>query len=593
MSFLVMSLMSSIADKKPLFLPTITLGLAVLCSAAFASDPVIVPEAASGFRASHTVEAKSAMAVTANAYATEAAVKILKAGGSAVDAGIAAQLVLGLVEPQSSGIGGGAFMLYWDAEKNKLTSWDGRETAPQAVDENYFLKADDSPMGFFAAVVGGHSVGVPGVIAMLEAAHKKHGKLPWADLFSPAIALAKNGFVISPRLHTLLVQMPKVAVNPAISAYFFSDATTPKAIGTRLKNPDYAATLKKIAKGGSKAFYQGTIAKNMVKAIHSDPNRTGLLSAADLASYQSKERAAVCAAFHTYQVCGAPPPSSGGTTVIAILKMIEEIEKNTSTFTEADFIHTFIEASRLAFADRNTYVGDPDFVSVPTAGLVDSTYLAQRASLIKLDQRTPQTEAGKPPLAPQRITSASPELPSTSHFSIVDTEGNVLSMTTSIETAFGSRIFVDGFLLNNQLSDFSFTPTDSDGSKIANRIQAGKRPRSSMSPIIVFKDHKPLLAIGSPGGARIIDYVAASLYRILVEKQDLAAAISAGHIIAMGDTSELEIGRFTSELKNQLKARGHQFKERDQTSGLHGILIEDKKLKGAADPRREGQALGF
>ena len=273
--------------------------------------------------------------------------------------------------------------------------------------------------------------------------------------------------------------------------------------------------------------------------------------------------------------------------------MIEEIEKNTSTFTEADFIHTFIEASRLAFADRNTYVGDPDFVSVPTAGLVDSTYLAQRASLIKLDQRTPQTEAGKPPLAPQRITSASPELPSTSHFSIVDTEGNVLSMTTSIETAFGSRIFVDGFLLNNQLSDFSFTPTDSDGSKIANRIQAGKRPRSSMSPIIVFKDHKPLLAIGSPGGARIIDYVAASLYRILVEKQDLAAAISAGHIIAMGDTSELEIGRFTSELKNQLKARGHQFKERDQTSGLHGILIEDKKLKGAADPRREGQALGF
>ena len=585
--------MSSIADKKPLFLPTIALGLALLCSAAFASDPVIVPEAASGFRTSHTVEAKSAMAVTANAYATEAAVKILKAGGSAVDAGIAAQLVLGLVEPQSSGIGGGAFMLYWDAEKNKLSSWDGRETAPQGVDENYFLKADGSPMGFFEAVVGGHSVGVPGVIAMLEAAHKKHGKLPWADLFSPAIALAKNGFVISPRLHTLLVQMPKVAVNPAISAYFFSDATTPKAIGTRLKNPDYAATLKKIAKGGSKAFYQGTIAKNMVKAIHSDPNRTGLLSAADLANYQSKERAAVCAAFHTYQVCGAPPPSSGGTTVIAILKMIEEIEKNTSTFTEADFIHTFIEASRLAFADRNTYVGDPDFVSVPTAGLVDSTYLAQRAGLIKLDQRTPQTEAGKPPLAPQRITSASPELPSTSHFSIVDTEGNVLSMTTSIETAFGSRIFVDGFLLNNQLSDFSFTPTDSDGSKIANRIQAGKRPRSSMSPIIVFKDHKPLLAIGSPGGARIIDYVAASLYRILVEKQDLAAAISAGHIIAHGDTSELEIGRFTSELKNQLKARGHQFKERDQTSGLHGILIEDKKLKGAADPRREGQALGF
>jgi gamma-glutamyltranspeptidase/glutathione hydrolase len=566
---------------------------AAMSSATNASDPIIIPEAASGFRDTTTVNAEAAMAVTANPYATFAAEQILRVGGSAIDAGIAAQLVLGLVEPQSSGIGGGAFMLYWDAKKQKLSSWDGRETAPKAVNENHFLTTDGSVMSFFDAVIGGHSVGVPGVVAMLEAAHKQSGKLPWAKLFDPAIALANKGFLISPRLYTLLVKMPKVAINPAISAYFFIDANTPKAIGTRLKNPAYASVLRKIATQGSSAFYKGAIAKNIVRAVKSDPNRTGLLSATDLASYQAKQRSAVCATFQVYKVCGAPPPSSGGTTVIAILKMIEAAEKHSPTFNEIDFIHTFIEASRLAFADRNTYVADPDFVDVPTTGLVDTHYLMQRASLIDPKKRTLNVAAGKPPAAPTRIRSASPELPSTSHFSIVDADGNVLSMTTSIETAFGSRIFVDGFLLNNQLTDFSFSPADADGSKIANRIQAGKRPRSSMSPMIVFKDDKPLLTIGSPGGARIIDYVAASLYRILADGEDIAHAISAGHVIAMGDTTELETGRFSEEVKKELQQRGHQFTERDQTSGLHGIMIKDSGLEGAADPRREGQALGF
>ncbi|MEX1664388.1 gamma-glutamyltransferase [Zhongshania arctica] len=579
--------------NKPRLSITAAILFAAMSSATYASDPVIIPEAASGFRDTTTVSAKSAMAVTANPYATYTAEKILRAGGSAIDAGIAAQLVLGLVEPQSSGIGGGAFMLYWDASQKQLSSWDGRETAPQLVDENHFLTSDSQPMGFFDAVIGGYSVGVPGVLAMLEASHNKFGKLPWEALFAPAISLASNGFIVSPRLHTLLVKMPKVAVNPAIESYFFSDAKTPKPIGTVLKNPAYARALSKIASKGSAVFYKGDIANNIVKAVKSDPNRAGLLRKSDLANYKASERAPVCATFRSYKVCGAPPPSSGGTTVIAILKMIEAVEDRSPAFSEADFLHTFIEASRLAFEDRNAFVADPDFVEVPTAGLVDSGYLNQRAALIDIEKRALSVAAGKPPAAPIRIRSASPELPSTSHFSIVDANGNVLSMTSSIETAFGSRIFVDGFLLNNQLTDFSFTPENADGSKIANRIQAGKRPRSSMSPMIVFKDDKPLLAIGSPGGARIIDYVAASLYRILAEDEDIAHAISAGHVIAMGDTTELETGRFSEEVKNELQLRGHQFTERDQTSGLHGIVIKESGLEGAADPRREGQVLGF
>jgi gamma-glutamyltranspeptidase/glutathione hydrolase len=567
--------------------------LLLISYASYASDPTIVPEAASGFNKSPAVTAKSAMAVTANPYATKAAQKILAQGGSAVDAGIAAQLVLGLVEPQSSGIGGGAFMLFWDAQRKQLSSWDGRETAPQAVNESHFLHADGSAMGFFEAVVGGHSVGVPGVVAMLDAAHRQFGKLPWSTLFTPAIELADTGFVISPRLHTLLKEMPKVAVNPAISSYFFNADGKPKAVGNLLQNPAYAATLRKLAQDGSKAFYHGDMAKDMVAAVANDPNRAGSLSLSDLASYHAIQRPAVCAPYRQYQICGAPPPSSGGTTVLAILGMIEAIERQRGALRGVDFIHTFIEASRLAFADRNRYIADPDFVTVPTAGLVERYYLKSRAALIKPNRRLANVVAGKPVGAPAVVDSSSPELPSTSHFSIVDADGNVLSMTTSIETAFGSRVFVGGFLLNNQLSDFSFSPQEKDGSKIANRIQAGKRPRSSMSPIIVFKDGSPVLAIGSPGGARIIDYVAGSLYRVLGQGEAIDTAIASGHIIAMGDLVELEAGRFDRDVIKQLQKRGHPVKESDQTSGLHGILIKESGLEGAADPRREGQALGY
>lgn len=554
-----------------------------------ASDPLIVPEAASGVGESRSVQSGHAMAVTANPYASRAAKEILQRGGSAVDAAITAQLVLGLVEPQSSGIGGGAFMLHWDASAGALSSWNGRETAPVAADEDHFLASSGQPMAFFDAVIGGYSVGVPGVIAMLEAAHKAHGKLPWAALFQPAINLAEQGFAVSPRLHSLLTNTPKLAVNAAMRDYFFIDGQ-PKPVGSLLKNPAYAATLRQVASGGAAVFYHGDLASQIVTAVTKDPNRAGKLQLSDLANYRAQQQQPICARFKDYEVCGAPPPSSGGTTVLAILGILQNLLGEAPDEVP---LHGFIEASRLAFADRNRYVADPDFADVPTRGLVDPTYLKQRAALASRQQRIADVPAGQPPGAPERQDARSPELPSTSHFSIVDRDGNVVSMTTSIETAFGSRIMVGGFLLNNQLTDFSFAPKDEQGQKIANRLESGKRPRSSMAPTIVLKNGKPILAIGSPGGARIIDYVALSLYRILAMNMPIEEAIAAGHIVAMGPYLELESGRFSDAQIQALRNLGHSPKEGEQTSGLHVIRLLPDGLEGAADPRREGQVDGF
>ncbi|MBY0473873.1 MAG: gamma-glutamyltransferase [Nitrosomonas sp.] len=562
---------------------------------AHASDPIIAPEAASGFGAIKSGNYSKAMAVTANPHASRAAAKILRQGGSAVDATIAAQLVLGLVEPQSSGIGGGAFMLHWRARDGELVAWDGRETAPASVSEAHYLNADGEPMDFFSAVIGGHSVGVPGVLAMLEASHKEHGKLPWADLFQPAIALAEQGFAISERLHILLSRMPKVAVNPQIRNYFYSQTETdwqPKAEGSLLKNPAYAQTLRRLATLGAADFYRGELAKQIVQAVNHDPNRAGHLSFSDMAAYQPEKREAVCGQFQMYRICGAPPPSSGGITVLAILGLLEAYEIHYGE--RADWQHGFIEASKLAFADRNAYVGDPAFVSVPTQGMINRDYLQQRAKLISNNTILGTVNAGLPPGAEPRLSSNSPELPSTTHLSIVDTEGNVVSMTSSIETAFGSRIMVGGFLLNNQLTDFSFTPKTIDGSLIANRVQPGKRPRSSMAPTIVFKDGRALLAIGSPGGTRIINYVAGSLYRILAKKLPAAEAIADGHLVAMGYGVEMERGRADESTLTRLRGQGHHITLKDQTSGLHVVLIDAKNgLEGGADPRREGEISGF
>lgn len=584
-----------------------------------AADNALVPEAASRSTvasAAQNAGAQRFMAVTANAHATDAAVAMLRRGGSAVDAMIAAQLVLGLVEPQASGIGGGALMLYWDRQSQRLHYFDARETAPAAVDENYFLRDSGEPLAFLDAVIGGHAVGTPGIVKLLAAAHERHGKLPWADLFQPAIALAEKGFSISPRLHTLLEETPRLLESPSLRAYFFQADGTPKPAGTLLQNHAYAKTLQLLARDGEAAFYRGPLARAIVDAVQRDPNRSGALALGDLAAYKTIERAPLCMDYREYKLCGAAPPSSGATTVFAIMGMLQRFTPAARAPNTAEFAHLFAEASRLAFADRDTYVADPDFVAVPAAGLIAPDYLAARAKLIDPQRAAPMVSAGHPALPLQRappekaaarhyLTAASPELISTSHLSIVDAAGNALSMTTTIESAFGSRILVDGFFLNNQLTDFSFTPRGTDGKRVANRIEPGKRPRSSMAPVIVFRAGKPVLLLGSPGGARIIDYVAKTLLYSLDNQMSPQTAIASPHIVAMNRDVELEQrsgGEFGTtaldELKAALEKRGHNVKIAPQSSGLNAIWIEEKKriegkrLTGSSDPRREGAVGG-
>lgn len=572
---------------------------------------LVVPEAASGFVQVPAVHARQWLAATNNPHATAAAAAILREGGSALDAAIAAQVILGLVEPQSSGIGGGAFLLYWDNQEGELRGYDGRETAPAAVTPGHFLDAADEPMGFLDAVVGGHAVGVPGVLRMLELAHQRHGRLPWATLFHPAIALAESGFAISPRLHTLLRDTPRLTEQPAMRDYFFTPDGAPKPVGTLLRNLAYADTLRRIAAGGADAFYEGPIARDMVAAVQG-AGRPGLLAIEDLQRYAAVERAPVCGAYRQYRVCGAAPPSSGGTTVLAILGMLQHVDPSLLKPGSVSFYHLFSEASRLAFADRNTYVADPDFVPIPTAGLVDPEYLARRARLLSATRRLPEAVPGQPPApdaaALRHIPSVSPELVSTSQITVVDRFGDALTMTTSIETAFGSRLLVRGFLLNNQLTDFSFAPAHA-GAAIANRIEAGKRPRSSMAPTIVFENERPRILTGSPGGARIIDYVAKTLIYTLNDDLPLAASIASPHITEIGGGVELEAGRVAEPVIKRLRALGHRVVEMSQTSGLNGIVIAAQglpahgnapqgealqgwALTGSVDPRREGLAAG-
>lgn len=560
--------------------------------AAAPPGPERAPEADTGVGTVATARAERYLAVTANPHATRAATAMLAAGGSAVDAAIAAQLVLGLVEPQSSGIGGGAFMLHWNARQSRLQAYDGRETAPATVEETLFLRPDGSPMGYFEAVIGGASVGVPGVVKMLALAHAEHGELDWKRLFEPAIRLAREGFAVSPRLHLLLDKVPRVAVNPAIRDYFYTAEGDPLPEGARLRNPAYAHTLEQLAREGAEVFYRGAIARDIVRAVGSDPNRRGALSLEDMAAYRALERDPVCGRYRHYRVCGMPPPSSGGTTVLAILGMLEALEVDPAA-PLVQRAHFFAEASRLAFADRGRYLADPDMVAVPTAGLVDSAYLRRRAQLIDPCQAMADNPPGDPPGAPPRAAAASPELPSTSHLSIVDAEGNALSMTSSIEMAFGSRILVGGFLLNNQLTDFSFVPRKPGQHLVANRVQGGKRPRSSMAPTVVFADDRPVLLIGSPGGSRIIDYVARSLWDVLDGRRDLPQAVAAPHWVHSGRGDlELESGHDLEALAEGLRERGHSVTLRPQTSGLHAIQIAPDGLLGVADPRREGAAAG-
>jgi gamma-glutamyltranspeptidase/glutathione hydrolase len=539
-------------------------------------------------------ESKTFMVAAANPHAVDAGVEILEAGGGAVDAAVAVQMVLGLVEPQSSGIGGGAFMLYFDAAGRKVISFDGRETAPAAATPELFLDAAGNKMKFWDAVVGGRSVGVPGVPRMLETAHRRHGKLPWARLFEPAIRLATEGFKVSPRLSGLIAGDKHLKRYPATGAYFHTQAGEPLPAGHILKNPEYAATLRAIAKGGADAFYQGDIARDIVAVVRGALDNPGLLSEADLAAYEAKIRPPVCVTYRSNKVCGMGPPSSGGLTVGMILGILKNFAVGKLPPGSVDAEHLFIEAARLAYADRALYMADSDFISVPVKGLLDPNYLRERGSLIDLEKSMGKAAAGEPPVKKTELRSPGDalEIPSTSHFSIVDAGGNAVSMTTSVESAFGSRIMVGGFLLNNQLTDFSFSP-EIDGKPVANRVEPGKRPRSSMAPTIVMGPGGGLrLVTGSPGGSRIINYTARSVMAVLDWNLDPQWAVTRGHVISRNGKVDLEEGTFWDEMKVGLESRGHEINVRKLTSGLHAILVENGKLYGGADPRREGIAAG-
>ena len=529
----------------------------------------------------------------ANPHAARAGLEMLRAGGSAVDAAIAAQAVLTLVEPQSSGIGGGAFMLHYEGRSRRVDAYDGRETAPAAAGPGLFLGPDGNRMKFLEAVVGGRSVGVPGVLRMLEMAHRAHGKLPWARLFQPAIRLARDGFAISPRLHYFIGRAKGLETFATGRRYFFTPDGTPKPVGARLANPALAATLERIATGGAVAFYTGELARRIVATVRDAPNNPGLLSLADLAGYRAVKRPALCRPYRNRRVCTMPPPTSGGLTTLQILGLLERFDMASVAPESATAIHLISEASRLAYADRDAYIADPDFAKVPVEGLLRPSYLATRSGMISAARSMGKAPAGIPGRRAQAPpVSAAPELPSTSHFTVVDGDGNAVSMTTSIENIFGSRLMVGGFMLNNQLTDFSFRPEIS-GRKVANRVEPGKRPRSSMAPTMVLDDGGSLvLAVGSPGGSRIIGYVARTLIAVIDWRLSLPAAFALPNHVNRNGPTDLEKATPITTRALALQSLGHEIRLRRLTSGLHGIRVTEAGLEGAADPRREGVALG-
>ena len=547
------------------------------------------PEAATGVSASKGGEGRSYMVVAANPLAAEAGARIIKAGGSAADAAIAVQLVLTLVEPQSSGIGGGAFALYWNNAKKEIASYDGRETAPAAASENRFLTADGKPMGRRDAMIGGKSVGVPGVVRMMELFHKQHGKLPWSKDFQPAIELAEKGFAISPRLYRLLAGEPALAANENAKALYYAANGSPKPVGTILKNPKLAAVLREIATKGADAFYTGHIAAEIVKAVDTASRNPSDMTIDDLKNYRAVQRPPLCGMYRQHKVCSMGPPSSGAVGIIQSLGMIERFDLRGLGPQSAGAEHLLIEAGRLALADRAVYLADPDKINVPTEALIAPDYLKQRSALISLDARIPKAEAGKVPVKGAALVGApSPELPSTSHFSIVDKQGNAIAITTSVEAAFGSRLVVDGFILNNQLTDFSYEDV-AESRTVANRVEGGKRPRSSMSPTLVFDpDGKLEIVVGSPLGASIVALVVKTLVGMIDWQMTPEAVAAMPGALMFGNTGVL-IEEGLEPIKGDLERLGHQVRVGEYASGIHAIRItKNGLLLGGADPRREG-----
>ena len=550
------------------------------------------PEAATGYVEKQAFEAKDYMVVAANPYASWAGKNILEKGGSAIDAAVAVQSMLSLVEPQSSGIGGGAFILYWDNKNKVLHTFDGRETAPKAVNSHWFIQGN-KPMRWIDAVVGGKSVGVPGAVKALEMAQKEFGKLPWNTLFDDTIKTAEDGFKVSPRLAKLVAldYHPGLKTFPASSTYFFP-AGLPLKEGTVKKNKKLAKTLKGIAEKGSDYLLKGEVAEKIVKAVNNAEINPGQMTLEDLANYEPVKREPVCGLYHEKRICGMAPPSSGGVNVYQILKMLEGFDLSQYAPDSVEFANLYTQASALSYADREKFIADSDFTNLPFAAMINTAYLERRAESISVDKEWRRKRAGNPYADANVALGTSMELPNTSHVSIVDKEGNAVSMTTSIEFMFGSGIMVEGFLLNNQLTDFSFSPTK-NRFPVPNRVEPGKRPRSAMSPTMVFdKEGNLEVVVGSPGGSRIVSYVAQTLIGVLDFGLDIQQAINLPKITNRNDYTALEKGTPIAELEAPLKALGHNVKVVDLNSGLHGIQFKSGKLIGGADPRREGIAVG-
>jgi gamma-glutamyltranspeptidase/glutathione hydrolase len=540
------------------------------------------------------VTAKRHMIAAANPHAAEAGLAMLRKGGSAVDAAIAAQAVLTLVEPESSGIGGGAFLLLWDPKARKMTSFDGRETAPASATSTMFLDASGKPRAKMEAIPGGLSVGIPGVVAMLDLAHRKYGKLPWRVLFQPAIDLAEKGFPVGKKLAATLRDYPRMGEMPDIKRMFYHPDGTPYAEGETLKNPELAATLRIIAKGGPKAFYEGAIARAIVDKVNHAPVNPATMTLADLRNYHPRERAPVCGTYRHYKLCSMGPPSSGGIAVLQLLGLLERFPSKELATDTVLGVHLFTQASRLAFADRNEYLGDPAFVKVPVAGLLAPQYLRARSALIDPRKDMGPAAAGTPAKAKKKYApQRSPEHHGTSHMSIVDDRGLVVSMTTTVEAPFGSEMAVGGFILDNQLTDFSLDPVR-DGKPVANAPGPGKHPLSSMSPTIVLgPDGKFRMAVGSPGGPMIIDYVAQALIALIDGRMTPAQAVALPHPGNLNTATLIEKGTALEAMTPQLTAMGHTVAAPAvEKSGYHIIERTKDGYIGAADPRRDGVAIG-
>ncbi len=550
------------------------------------------PEAATGYVDKQAFVANDYMVVAANPYASWAGKNILQRGGSAIDAAVAVQSMLSLVEPQSSGIGGGAFILYWDNENKVLHTFDGRETAPKAVNSHWFMQGN-TPMKWIDAVVGGKSVGVPGAMRALEMAHQEFGVLPWNTLFDDSITTATEGFKVSPRLARLVAldYHPGLREFPSSATYFFP-AGIPLQEGSTRKNRHLAKTLQGIAEHGVDYLHTGELAEKIVKAVNSASINPGNMTLEDLASYTPVKRDPVCGLYRDHQICGMAPPSSGGVSVFQLLKMLEGFELSEFSPSSVEFANLYTQASANAYADREKYIADSDFTNLPYAALINDAYLSRRAEEISPDKPWRRARAGSPYDTAMLTAGVNMEQPNTSHISIVDSKGNAISMTTSIEFMFGSGLMVGGFLLNNQLTDFSFNPVQSRF-PVANRVEPGKRPRSAMSPTMVFdENHELSVVVGSPGGSRIVSYVAQTLIGVLDLGLDIQQAINLPKITNRNDYTALEAGTPIAELEAPLQALGHNVRVVDLNSGLHGIQVQDGKLIGGADPRREGIAVG-